>query len=190
MTTYVWTDLASAGPHGVDDSELLVIPESVLDEWLPMIGVLKCSSWGEVKALGPAVYEEVLGIAGHEEFSDYIANVAITGEAPGLMPGPDTLEQFAALQEAGIPQDDDSFDAFSDIPMAADGDWPPSVHLMMAEQLPDEVLHEFASWVRTTFNGAFAHIPLIHRDEVLAKLQALGHTPRRDDRVLDLVWEF
>ena len=190
MTTYLWAEMVSTDMDGTDDSELLLIPEEVLNEWLPMVAVLKCSTWGEVRALGPAVHQEVLGIAGYGEFADYIANFAVTGEAPGITPGPDAFERFAAQQDAEIPADDQEFDAFSDIPMAADGDWPPSVHLLMAEHLPAEVLQAFATWTRTTFNGDYAHIPLARRGEVLSVLEEMGQFHRHDDRVMDLVWEF
>lgn len=188
MTTYVWTEVSGfgIGDEGDGDGELLIVPEQVLTEWLPMTEVLGCRTWGEVRALGPAVYRESLGIAGFGEFAEYVANFDITGQAPGLAPGPEARTRFLNQQEAGLPPDDQSFDAVNDIPMVADGDWPPSVHLLMGEHLPAEVLEEFAAWTYTTFNGDFAHIALDRKAAVLLRLEELGHGQRPDDRVHDL----
>lgn len=190
MTTYVWTEISESNLDGTEDSELLIIPEEVLHTWLPMMAVLECRAWGEIKALGPTVYQEVLGIAGYGEFADYIANFAVTGQAPGLLPGPEAIERFAAQQEADVPADDDDFEPYDAIPMVADGDWPPSIHLLMADHLPEEVLQKYATWTHTVFNGDFAHIALEHKDATLEMLSALGHAHREDGRVYDLVGPF
>lgn len=190
MTTYVWTEISESNLDGTEDSELLIIPEELLLEWLPMMAVLECRTWGEIKALGPAVYQEVLGIAGYGEFADYIANFAVTGQATGLLPGPEAVERFAAQQEDGVPADDGDFEAYNAIPMVSDGDWPPNIHLLMADNLPAEVLQKYATWTHTVFNGDFAHIAIEHKDAILEMLSALGHAHRQDNRVHDLVKAF
>ena len=190
MTAYVWAESGSVEPDGTDESELLIVPEDVMETWLPMGEVLRCSTWGQVKSLGPEVYQEVLNIAGYGEFADYIANFAITGQAPGIVPGPEVLAEWAAKQDAEFPVDDEQFDAFNDIPMVADGDWPPDIHLMIGENLPAPVLDKFAEWTYTTFNGDFANIPLRHKAALLSRLEQLGHTHREDHRVFRLIHEF
>lgn len=186
MTMFLWAETAGPGIDGAEGPELLIIPEAVLEEWLPRLGVLSCHTWGEVRALGPAVYREVLGIAGFGELAEYVANFDVTGQAPYLTPGPEARAQFLHQQEAGLPADDQPFDAVNDIPMVADGDWPPSVHLLMGEHLPSEVLEEFATWTYTTFNGDFAHIALENKAAVLLRLEELDHSQRPDDRLCDL----
>ena len=187
MTVYLWAEGGEIHSDGTDESELLIIPERVLEAWLPLVDVLACGTWGEVKALGPAVYQEVLGIAGYGEFADFIANFAVTGQTPGLAPGPDAIADWMSKQEAEVPSDEQGFDAYNDIPMVADGDWPPHIRLLMADNLPAEVLGEFAQWTYTSFNGDFARIPLDHKEEVFAKLKQSGHAYREDPRVLRLI---
>lgn len=189
MATYVWAEGGYIDHDGSDHSELLIVLESTLDSWLPMMDVLDCNTWGEVKALGPKVYNEVLSISGYGEFADYIANFATTGQAPGIYPVPEAIAEWAAKQDEEAPTDDQYFEAYNNIPMVADGDWPPHIGLLMAENLPAEILDEFANWTYTSFNGDFASIPLHKKDEVLAMLERMGHAHRTDNRVSRLVYE-
>lgn len=187
MATYVWAEGGYIDHDGTDHSELLIVLERTLDSWLPMMDVLDCNTWGEVKALGPKVYNEVLSISGYGEFADYIANFATTGQAPGIYPGPEAIAEWAAKQDEEAPTDDQYFEAYNNIPMVADGDWPPDIHLMIGENLPAAVLDEFAEWTYTTFNGDFARIPLKDKEAVLTKLGQMGHTHREDKRVFKLI---
>ena len=189
MTVFVWAESGIVEPDESDESELLIVPEAVLDRWLPMAHVLGCSTWGDVKKLGSDVYLEVLGMSGYGEFADFIANFAVTGQAPGIAPGPKAIAEWAAKQDEEFPADDQYFEAYNDIPMVADGDWPPDIHLLIGETLPEDVVNEFALWTYTTFNGDFARIPLKHKKAVLAKLDQMGHTCREDSRVFGLVVE-
>ena len=190
MTVFVWAESGKVQPGETDESELLIVPEELLEEWLPMVDVLGFSTWGEIKELGPEVYQEVLSMSGYGEFADFIANFAITGQAPGIAPGPEAIAEWAAKQDEEIPTDDQDFEAYNDLSMVADGDWPPDIHLLIGETLPEEVLTEFALWTYTTFNGDFARIPLKHKEAVLAKLDQMGHTHREDKRVFRLIHEF
>jgi len=187
MTVFVWAESGIVAPDESDESELLVVPEEVLDRWLPMADVLGCSTWGDVKELGSDVYLEVLGMSGYGEFADFIANFAVTGQAPGIAPGPEAIAEWTAKQDEEFPTDDQYFEAYNDIPMVADGDWPPDIHLLIGETLPEAVLNEFALWTYTTFNGDFARIPLKHKEAVLTKLVQMGHTHREDKRVFRLI---
>ena len=187
MTVFVWAESGIVAPDESDESELLIVPEEVLDRWLPMAEAMGCGTWGEVKALGSDVYQEVLGMSGYGEFADFIANFAITGQAPGIAPGPEAIAEWAAKQDEEFPTDDQDFEAYNDISMVADGDWPPDIHLLIGETLPEAVLNEFALWTYTTFNGDFARIPLKHKEAVLTKLVQMGHTHREDKRVFRLI---
>jgi hypothetical protein len=187
MTVYLWAESGVVEPGGTDESELLIVPEEILEKWLPMGEVLNCSTWGQVKALGHDIYQAVLSISGYGEFADFIANFAITGQAPGMVPGPEAIAEWMAKRDEEFPSDDQSFEAYNDIPMVADGDWLPHINLLMADNLPAEILNEFAEWTYTSFNGHFASIPLKHKDAILVKLEQLGHTHREDSRVFGLV---
>lgn len=189
MAHFEWSESVWIDGDGNDESQLIILPSEVVAEWLPLVSVLKCETWADVKALGPDVYCEVLGLAGHGDYADFVRGFDATGEAPAWSPPPEALAEYLRLSDGGIPEDDESFEAFNDIPAVADGDWPPSVHLLMADRLPSEVLERFAKIRQTVFNGDFAHIALTHRSAVLELLEQLGHTHGMNDRILDLTRE-
>ena len=186
MTEYVWADTGLIDLDGTEESELLILPEQVMETWLPRVDVLSCSTWGQVKALGPAVYEEVLRLAGFSGFAEFIANLTTAGQAPEIDPGPEAIAEWISKHDSGFPADGQSFDALNDLPLVAEGEWPPSVHRLIAETVPNSVLSEFADWTRSSRNGDFARIPLEHKDAVLRELERLGHAHRFDSRVREL----
>ena len=52
MTAYVWAESGSVEPDGTDESELLIVPEDVMETWLPLREVLRCSTRGQVTFAG------------------------------------------------------------------------------------------------------------------------------------------
>jgi hypothetical protein len=187
MTHFEWSESIWIDGNGSDESELIVLPSEVVEEWHSLVAVLDCGTWAEVKALGPDVYREVLDLAGHGDYADFIRGFDVAGEAPAMSPPPEALAEYLRLSDEGIPADDEPFEAFNDIPAVADGDWPPNVHLLMANLLPSEVLAHYATIRQTVLNGDFAHIALTDKGAVLQLLEQLGHTHSMDDRVLDLM---
>ena len=186
MTEYVWADTGLIHLDGTEESELLIVPDEVMEFWLPRVDVVGCTTWGQVNALGPAVYQEVLRMAGFGEFADFIANFATSEQLPGAKPGSEALAEWISRHDSGFPIDGQSFDALFDIPIVAEGEWPPRVHSLIAETVPDAVLNEFADWSLSSGNRDLARIPLEHKDAVLHKLEQLGHTHRFDSRVRKL----
>lgn len=189
MAHFEWSESIWIDGEGNDESQLIILPSEVVSEWLPIVSVLGCETWADVKALGPDIYYEVLGLAGHGEYADFIRGFDVAGEAPALAPSPEALAEYLRLSDEGVPSDDEPFEAFNDIPAVADGDWPPNVHLLMAERLPSEVLERFATIRQTVFNGDFAHIPLADSPGVFGCLEELGHTHAQDDRILKMMRE-
>jgi hypothetical protein len=168
---------------------LVVLPHDVAEYWLLRVPVLACTTWGEVRAaVSPEVYREVLDLAGYGSFEDYTEHLQISGSVP--LPGvnDEAAAQYAEVSE-GFPEDDQPFDASTDIPACADGDWPADPLYMMNQHLPEEVLDEFAETYATSFNGDFSMIPWDTAAAALARLTALGFTLREDDRVSQLAME-
>jgi len=186
VTHFEWTELVVDEDEKHDESELFILPSDVIDHWLPRMAVLECTSWGQVKALGPEIYEEVLGIAGYGDYADYIRGFDVAGVAPLLTPPPEALAEYLRLSGEEPPADDDPFSAFDAMPMVADGDWPQSFHVLMAEELPPEIIERFATIQQTVFNGDFAHIELVHKDAVFEVLEQMGHTHEFNGRLLGL----
>jgi hypothetical protein len=60
---------------------------------------------------------------------------------------------------------------------------------LMNEELPAEVLREFAETYSTNFNGDFSTIPWDRAQAALARLTGLGFQLREDQRVGDLIRE-
>jgi hypothetical protein len=172
-----------------DGDALVVLPADTVEYWLARMPVLECRTWGQLRAtVTPEVYREVLGLAGHGELAEYLQHLAITGTAP--LPGvvQEATRQYAAVPDEP-PGDDQPFEATDDLPACADGDWPPSPMYLMNQELPGEVLKEFAETYSTNFNGDFSTIPWDQADNALARLTELGFPLREDPRVGDLIRE-
>lgn len=168
---------------------LVVLPSDVVEHWLQRVPVLSSTTWGEVRAtVLPEVYREVLDLAGYGSFADYTEHLEITGSVP--LPGvtDEAAAQFAEVSDE-LPKDDQPFDASSDIPACADGDWPADPLYLMNQHLPDEVLDEFAETYTTSFNGVFSMIPWDSADAALACLVELGFKLRKDDRLSQLAMQ-
>ena len=166
-----------------------MLPADTVEYWLARMPVLDCRTWGQLRAtVTPEVYREVLGLAGYGDFADYTEHLAITGTAP--LPGvvDEAARQFAEVPD-DPPGDDEPFEATDDLPACADGDWPPSPMYLMNQELPGEVLKEFAETYSTNFNGDFSTIPSEQADNALARLTELGFPLREDPRVGDLIRE-
>lgn len=103
---------------------MVVLPEPTVAYWSELMVVLGCRTWGDLRShLSPEVYREVLELAGYGQFAAYAAHLAITGTAP--LPG---VEEEVRRQYEDVPDNppdhDSPFDAYSDLPAVADGDWP------------------------------------------------------------------
>jgi len=172
-----------------DGEALIVLPADTVEYWLARMPVLDCRTWGQLRAtVTPEVYREVLGLAGYGDFADYTEHLAVTGTAP--LPGvvDEAARQFAEVPDEP-PGDEEPFEATDDLPACADGDWPPSPMYLMNEELPAEVLREFAETYSTNFNGDFSTIPWDRAQAALARLTGLGFQLREDQRVGDLIRE-
>lgn len=187
MDKWVYT-VTDASGSGNDSVPLLFVPpEAVARHWLERQQVLGCSTWGEVRALGREIYEEVLGLAGYGSFHEYIGHFRIEGAAPGLSPSVVDEAEQALLRAAGPPGDDVSFEAYNDLGACADGDWPPSIYYLLAKHVPEELLARYGQrWV-TVINGIYASIGAEHSDAVLGALRARGDVIVRGDWVRALL---
>jgi hypothetical protein len=158
---------------------LLVLPEPTVEHWLSRAEALRCTTWGEVRdRCGIEVHDEVLDLAGVLDPPP----PPPSGEHP-----PGWIDPWARRTYDGVPEDDEAFDAHSDIPECADGDWPPHPQLLMAESLPVEFLEAFAEPYVTTFNGVYAHVDAEHEPEAVRWLAHHGYQTREDQRVASLL---
>jgi len=131
--------------------------------------VLKCSTWAEVQALGPDLYVAVLGLASDEDLLDFGPEFSSTGE---MTSDPANLLAEAEQILAGRP----------DLPNASeplqveelwgyeDGDWPPSVHVLMRQYLPEGIQESYSIRVNTYLQGDLVFVPAQYADDVRAEL--------------------
>lgn len=182
----LWTGRPSWADAGTPE-RLVALPANVVDQLALRAGVLECRTWGEVREVSEDVYQEVLGLAGYKAAADAFAHFAIQGAAPGLAPS--MSDQAAQILRAasGAPSDDAPFDVDSDVPQAADGDWPPSLFLLMNSYVPSEILDDWGAREMTVLNGEFAYLDPAHRVEVVAELTRAGFAVREDDRIAAIV---
>ena len=172
MATYLWVvaDAIGRGKEGKRSPHLFILPADEAEHWRARTAVLSCKTWGEVRALGPGIYEEVLGLAGYGDYDDYIAHFAIGGTAPEISPTMEGEATHALRSAEGPPADETPFHARDDLPACGDGDWPPSIYYLMYECHDVTVLKEYADVWETSFNGTYAAIPAQHKEAVFAHL--------------------
>lgn len=172
METLLWQVTPTFGAGIEEDEQLVVISKDQALRLRPQVKALSCRTWGEVKALGPAVYQEMLGMAGYGEYEDYIRHFDIQGLIP-LAPDDRTVAEHAVRSATGLPDDDEPFDGES-LPAFEDGDWPPMVAALVAGSVPGDILSEYGYIWDTVFNGEMAAIPASQQDSVRQALLQQG----------------
>ena len=180
MTKYLWTEVESLGPGEGVSRQMLVLPEGIASYWLRHLEVLNCSTWAEVQALGPDLYVAVLGLAGDEDLLDFGPKFSNTGE---MTSDPESLLAEAEQILAGRP----------DLPNASeplqveqlwgygDGDWPPSVHVLMRQYLPAAIQERFSIRVNTYLQGDLVFVPAQYVNEVRGELTSGGDVVVEDN---------
>ena len=179
---FVWT-VGRSPAMGVD--LFYVMRRESAQYWLKRAAVLDCGVWDEVAELGDDILEEVLGLAGFGGLEEYTQHLAITGAVP--LPGVEEIADDDYDPDAWPPLPDDDFDPRS-IPAVCDGDWPPHIAWIVHDDLPAEIREQFAECYETSFNGAYATIEADRRDDVIAALEAAGHTVAEDPSIDELAF--
>ncbi|NBP25474.1 MAG: hypothetical protein EBU81_13185 [Proteobacteria bacterium] len=143
METLLWQVTPAFGAGIEEDEQLVVISKDQALRLRPQVKALSCRTWGEVKALGLAVYQEMLGMAGYGEYEDYIRHFDIQGQIP-VAPDERTVTEHAERSATGLPDDEEPFDGES-LPAFEDGDWPPMVAALVSDSVPGDILSEYGS---------------------------------------------
>ena len=170
--------------YGSYDTYFVILPKSVIDEVEPLYRLRDCTTWGDVADLGEELMEEVLGLAGYGSFEEYTAHLNITGAVP--LPGAGDIMAENYDPDAEVPGPDEPF-SLNDIPSAADGDFPPSLLLLMSEHVPYEVREAYGSGYDTNFNGYFTEFDIDAKDDVLAWFTQAGFTVEPSTAIDDML---
>ena len=178
MTALCWFEGYADAPVSFEGPLLYVVTVADMEYWSPRLPVLRCATWGEVKALGMEMYCEVLDLAGHGSQDVLLAHFqdrdADLGQA-----SPDMLED--------LPGDDEAFNAYDDIGMCGEGDWPPSVYSLVTDVVPFAILEQYGEWWFTTINGMYGILDASRKDAALRALIEEGHTLVEDPRISRLI---
>jgi len=185
VKTCLWS-IAHNSWNNVDESDQLIIVDKATAEDLRIVvQALNCATWGEVRALGPEVYREMLGMGGYGEYADYIRHFDIQGSVP-VAPPPQARVEYDELAELGPPADDEPFEP-QGFPAYEDGDWPPMVASLVANCVPGHILDAYGEVWSTVFNGDMAVIPASNKNAVLEALQEDGYTLEEVDWLHELL---
>jgi hypothetical protein len=183
MTALCWFEGYSGAPVSFDGPLLYVVTTADVDYWIPRLPVLRCATWGEVRALGLPLYCEVLELVGHGSYDQMLAHFRERDAALSQAP-PAVVEVQPEFED--LPRDGDAFNAHADIGMCAEGDWPPSLYSMVATAVPEGILEQYGEWWFTTMNGMYAVLDASRKDAVLRALIDEGHTLVEDPRIKEL----
>lgn len=182
-TTWSWW---VGGPEGAgtEHRSMVLLPTSDVDWLVEQHRALECATWGELRALDPRVYQEILEATGYAEDSE---EHFIAGDAGEPWEGQIAVHaELIARHAAGIPDDSTPFSAEDELPVA-DGDWPESALSLMNQRLPGDLVDRFGSRWSTTLNGEFAALRPSNVDEVLAEVRAAGAHVRKDSQIAILL---
>jgi hypothetical protein len=161
---------------------MFLLPEAPARYWLRHQSVLDCTTWGDVRAIGPDVYVSVLGLAGDEELEEFGPVFSSEGE---LTSDPaDLLDKAEALinTRSSLPDDSESLDLES-LWGFDDGDWPPSVHVLMRSYVPNFIQMYYSIRFETVLQGTFVFIPAQYSQEVCDELTEAGHDVVQDEEM-------
>ncbi len=177
MTALCWFEGYADAPVSFDGPLLYVVTTADVEYWIPRLPVLRCATWGEVKALGLPLYCEVLELVGFGSYDRLLAS--LQDRDAGLSQAtPEVLED--------LPGDDEAFNAYDDIGMCGEGDWPPSLYGMVADAVPQHIVEQYGEWWFTTMNGMYAVLDASRKDAALRALIEEGNTVVEDPRIKDL----
>jgi hypothetical protein len=165
-------DRSGTWVHGVveipinQDREFLVLPRRVAEQQARWVQVLSSGTWGDVRASATEdEYTEILERAGYGSFEGFVQHLSTGRPIPGSLG--EAKDSFDDVDWETLPTDDQPFAPFDDIPSVADGDFPPSVHFLMNQLLPSEIVEKYGERYETILNGTFARFaPEVARDLV------------------------
>lgn len=181
----LWVGRPSTSLPGTPD-RLIALPTAVVDDMVLRARVLECTTWGQVRALGDLIYNEVVDRSGYRPGGDMTWHFAIEGTAPGLWPSVADEAEAALRSEAEPPDDTEPFDVEAEL-HTGDGDWPPSAFFLMNGYLPAELIDRCGHREKTVLNGAFAWLNPERRAEVGDALSQDGSAIGDDPRLSDLL---
>lgn len=131
-----WSVWVGRSPSAGDEPpRLIALPTPAVDKQVLRAQVLKCTTWGEVRALGEPIFDEVVEYA--EEASEH---------------------------ESSSFDGDEPFEPQEVLPVE-DGDWPGSLYALMDDNLPPRVIAQWGASERTGISGMFSWLDASHRDE-------------------------
>jgi len=158
----LWT--VAEDPHN-GTLEIYVIEEEVALYRRRVRRALRCGTWGEIRAMDPAIYEEMVLVA---------PGVYLEGYDPEDVPVDD--DEWEARDGFGPPPDLQSFDLYPFLARAWEDEWMPAIGQLMAA-LPAELLGKFRAKSATPVRGDWASLDLDRLDEILTWLSDHGFEP-------------
>ncbi len=182
LPVLVWS---VARPAWDQEDLLIVLPRKTFEHWMERLKVFSCSTWGELRqSVTREVYEEVCELCGYGSFEGFTQHLAIKGAAP--LAG--VYERAAADYDPDeVPPADGEPFSIAEIGAFSDGDWPPAVPYLMSEELPPEILDDYAERAMTTLNGEYATISADQKEAVLRDLSAAGYRLFEEPRLSTLL---
>ena len=173
---YVWGVLGSTW---TGQPEFVMLTRESAERVSEILGLfMECNTWGDLRREAPPdVYAEILGLAGYGDFAEYAAHLLIGNPVPGALE--DAVASFDP--DARPPDDDDVFDASSQIGAFGDGDYPPDPRYLMNLEIPADLIEEHGETYETIFNGVYARFPAEAAEAIVPAMEARGHTCTRDD---------
>lgn len=159
---------------GIDDEQYFyLVPRAEAEEVSDIMEIMTtCRTWGDLRGrASPARFEEILDLAGYNDFDAFAAHLTVGRSIPGVYE--EAAQAWKQRRQAGIPADDERFDPY-EIDSFHSADWPPALEYLQHQYLPAEVVGPHGRRYETTINGSYVEIPVDEGPAAIAVLERLG----------------
>ncbi len=159
-----------------EEDELVVLPEDSAFELAEIRGLLRCRTWGDLRAkASPARYRELLTKCGYNEYAELSAELDLGGGLRGALEM--ALAEFDP--RAVPPGDDEPFHAH-EVAVDPDNDYPPDPHYLQNLLVSQQVVDRWGERYETPRHLPGAVLRAADLADVINSLEAEGHRCRED----------
>jgi len=163
-----------------EEEELVVLPEDSAFELAEIRDLLRCRTWGELRAkASPERYRELLAKCGYGQFAELSAELDIGGGIRGALEM--ALAEFDP--HAVPPADGEPFHAHE---LAVDPaeDYPPDPHYLQNLLVSPKIVDEWGERYETSHHRPCVMLRASNVSEVITTLEAEGHRCREDSDLI------
>ena len=162
-----------------DEDELVVLPEDSAWELAEIKDLLRCRTWGELRAkASPDRYRELLARCGYGEYAELSAELDIGGLRGALEMA------LAEFDPHAVPPDDGEPFHAHEIAVDPAEDYPPDPHYLQHLLVSPRIIDRWGERYETSRHLPCAVLRAENLNDVVTSLEAEGHRCREDSDLI------